>query len=197
MLPRSPQASVLSTGPLTSFPYVLAPQTDSVWEWCPSLHIPHSCWILLKTYCRIKIAELGGVQSWCSGTAWARHPRGSNVITVFVHIPTLRIWAGCQCPRCTRSWPSSREVMVTGSTSFLSLRDKVLFCILCYTPFPMTSDRAKLSKYGRNGANMNETEQICTQWYRVPKVWTMPFWASSSAQSSSRCQVWTAPYSLN
>ena len=41
---------------------------------------------------------------------------------------------------------------------------------------------------GRNWANMGETEQICTQWYRVPKVWTMPFWAGSSAQSSSRVQ---------
>ena len=159
MLPRSPQASVLSTGTLTSFPYVLAPQTDSVWEWCPSLHIPHSCWILLKTYCRIKIVELGGVQSWCSGTAWARLPRGSNVITVFVHIPTLRIRAECQCPRRTRSWPSSRELMGTGSTSFLSLRFNVLFCILFYTFFPMTSDRAKLSKYVQSDIGYPRCEQ--------------------------------------
>ena len=82
--------------------------------------------------------------------AWARYSRDSNVITVFVHIPTLRIRAGCQCPPCTRSWPGSPELMGTGSTSFLSLRDNVLFCILCYTPFPMTSDRAKLSKYVHN-----------------------------------------------
>ena len=91
--------------------------------------------------------------------AWARYSRGSNVITVFVHTPTLRIRAGCQCPRCTRSWPSSRELMGTGSTSFLSLRDNVLFCILRYTPFPMTSDRAKLSKYVHSDIGYPRCEQ--------------------------------------
>ena len=139
---------------LHHLPYVLTPQTDSVWEWCPFLHIPHSCWILLKTYCRIKMVELGGVQSWCSGTVPEHGTLGTLTWShSFFHIPTLRIRAGCQCPRPTRSWPSSRELMGTGSTSFLSLRFNVLFCILFYTLFPMTSDRAKLSKYGRNWAN--------------------------------------------
>ena len=49
--------------------------------------------------------------------------------------------------------------MGTGSTSFLSLRDNVLFCILCHTPFPMMSDRAKLSKYVHNDIGYPSSEQ--------------------------------------
>ena len=49
--------------------------------------------------------------------------------------------------------------MGTGSTSFLSLRDNVLFCILCYTPFPIMSDRAKLSKYVHNDIGYPRSEQ--------------------------------------
>ena len=135
---------------LHHFPHVLTPQTDSVWEWCTFLHIPHSCWILLNVLSN-KDGRIRRRSELVFGhCAWARYSRGTNVITVFVHIPTLRIRAGCQCPRRTRSWPSSRELMGTGFTSFLSLRDYVLFCILCYTPFPMTSDSVKLSKYVHN-----------------------------------------------
>ena len=89
-------------------------------------------------------------------------------------------------------YPALSNVWTTGawSTSFLLLRDKVLF----------VSSATLLFQWclaGRNWANMGETEQICTQWYRLPKVWTMPFWAGNLVQSSSRYQVWTSPYSLN
>ena len=46
--------------------------------------------------------------------------------------------------------------MGTGSTSFLSLQDNVLFCI-------------PLSHSFSNDVWQGETEQICTQWYRYPR----------------------------
>ena len=162
LLPRSPRASVVSTSPLTSFPL----RFNSPNWFCLRV-MPFSTafpiGIKLNTSQDVlsnKDSRISGVQSWCSGTV----PENGTLGTLtwshsFFHIPTLRIRAGCQCPRRTWSWPSSRELVVTGSTSFLSLRDKVLFCILCYTPFPMTSDRAKLSKYVHNDIGYPRCEQ--------------------------------------
>ena len=138
------------------------------------------------------MAKLGGVQSWCSGTVPEHGSLGAVtwLRSLFIY-PTLRIRAGCQCPRRTRSWPSYRELTGTGSR-FFSVAPRQ-----CTVLYPSATLLFQWCLTGRNWANMGETEQICTQWYRVPKVWTMPFWAGSLAQSSSRYRVWTSPYSLN
>ena len=151
---------LLLTSPLTSFPL----RFSSSNRFCLRV-IPFSTYtaLMLNTTSNLLSNKDGRIRRHSElafgHSAWARYSRDSNVITVFVHIPTLRIRAGCQCPPCTRSWPSSRELMDTGYTSLLSLRDNVLFCILCYTPFPMTSDRAGLSKYVHSDIGYPRCEQ--------------------------------------
>ena len=53
-------SGISSLNHLHHFPKGLTPQTDSVWEWCPFLvqFQLNSSWILVKTYCQIKIVEL-------------------------------------------------------------------------------------------------------------------------------------------
>ena len=88
------------------------------------------------------------------------------MITVFVHIPTLRIRPGCQCPRRTRSWPSSRELTGTGSTSFFFAPRQ---CTVLYPlPHSFSNDVwqgeteqiwAKVSKYVHNDIGYPRSEQ--------------------------------------
>ena len=132
-----------------------------------------------------KDSTISGVKIWCSGTVPEHGTLGTLTWShSFFHIPTLRIRPGCQYPRRTSSWPSSRELMGSGSTSFLSLQGKALFCILCYTHFPMTSDRAKLSKYVHNDIGYPRSEQC-------------HFGSVAQHSLVLGYQVWTSPYSLN
>ena len=178
LLPRSPRLSVVSTSPLTSFPHRF---NSSNWFCFSTQFQLNTSYSVLSN----KDSRISGVQSWCLGNVPEHGTLGTLTWShSFFHIPTLRIRTGCQCPRLTWPWPSSRELMVTGSTSFLSLRDKVLFCILCYTPFPMTSDRAKLSKYVRNDIRYPRSEQC-------------HFGPVAQHSLVLGYQVWTSPYSLN
>ena len=167
LLPRSPRSSVVSTSPLTSFPH----RFNSSNRFCFSTQFQlNTSYSVLSN----KDSRISGVQSWCLGNVPEHGTLGTLTWSLsFFHIPTLRIRTGCQCPRLTWSWPSSRELMVTGSTSFLSLREQSTVL------YPLLHSFS-------NDVWQGETEQICTQWYTVPKVWTMPFWAGSSTQSSSR-----------
>ena len=172
LLSRSPRASVVSTSPLTSFPLRF---NSSNWFFLRVMPFSTAVPIGLKLNTNWNVlsnkdSRIRGVQSWCSGTVPEHGTLGAPTWSrsFFFHLPTLRIRAGCQCPRRTWSWPSSRELMGTGSTSFLSLQDKVLFCVLCYTPFSFSNDVwqgeteqiwAKRSKYVHNDIRYPRSEQ--------------------------------------